>query len=112
MHSTSGLPVKIGAKASSTTMPIRRSGRACFRSASAGVVSTQSPRERKRMTATRAPGARRSKTVLILIIVRLFFDFSFVDQHHGDVVTNGVHALALNALQTTLIRLQFHSCFT
>jgi hypothetical protein len=57
------------------------------------------------MTATRAPGARRSKTVLILIAVRLFFDFRFVDQHDWDVVANGVHALALYALQTTLIRL-------
>src|SRR5579871_4240091 len=99
----------MGTKASSTTTPIFKSGRVCFRSEIAGVVRTQSPRERNRMTATRAPGARRSKTVLIWIAVRLFFDFGFVDQHHWDVVANGVNALALDALQAALIGLQLHS---
>ena len=62
------------------------------------------------MIATRAPWARRSKTVLILIIVRLFFDFSFVDQHHGDVVTNGVNPLALDTLQAVFIPFELYGC--
>ena len=47
---------------SSTTTPILRSGRCALSSASAGVVSTQSPRERRRITAIREPdGSRSSK---------------------------------------------------
>src|SRR5260370_893549 len=71
----------------------------------AGVVRTQSPSDRKRITAIRAPGGRRCKTVLIFTR-SLLFDLSFVDQHHWNVVANRVDAVALNALKTGLIRLQ------
>ena len=46
------------AKRSSTTTPTRRSGRARCRMSSAGVVSTQSPSDRSRTTATRLAGGR------------------------------------------------------
>ncbi len=33
----------------------------------------------------------------------LFFDFRLVDQHHGDIVANGVDTMALHTFQTTLV---------
>jgi hypothetical protein len=36
----------------------------------------------------------------------LFFDLRLVDQHHGDIVANGVDAMALDTFQTTLVGLE------
>src|ERR1700739_782761 len=73
----------------------------------AGVVNTQSPNDRSRMSATRAPDGSRSRR----LSTRLFFDASFVDQHHGNVVANRVHSLALNALEAVLVLLQLDRRF-
>ncbi len=45
-----------------------RSGRYCLSSASAGVVSTQSPRDRRRITAIREPDGSRSSRFATLIL--------------------------------------------
>jgi hypothetical protein len=66
--------VKIGANRSSTTIASFRSGRACFKSAMAGVVRTQSPNERRRMIATRAPGGGQTAVLSALLL-----DFGFID---------------------------------
>ena len=47
----------------STTIARRRSGRQRFRMSSAGVVRTQSPRDRSRRMATRLPRGKHSKTL-------------------------------------------------
>jgi hypothetical protein len=38
----------------------------------------------------------------------LFFDLRLVDQHHGDIVANGVDTMALDTFQTTLIGLEVY----
>src|SRR5215469_7333308 len=38
------------------------------------------------------------------------FDPRFVHKHHGDVVTNRIHAAALGALEPLLVRSQFNWC--
>src|SRR5579862_5584992 len=43
---------------------------------------------------------------------KLFFDAGFIDQHHGDVVTNGVYSLALDALEGVLVLVEFDRGFT
>jgi hypothetical protein len=59
--------------------------------------------ERSRTTATRLWGASEAKTDTTR---SLFFDFGLVHQHDGNVVANGVHAVAFDAFQTALVRLQ------
>lgn len=41
----------------------------------------------------------------------LFFDLGLVDQHHGDVVADRIHAMALDALQAALIGLHLNRGF-
>ena len=91
--STASFSSKTAAKRSSTTTATRRSGRACFKISTAGVVRTQSPSERNRITATRAPLDRRSSTVCIRRTgyvdsprVPLFFDFRVANQHDGNII--------------------------
>src|SRR5579864_249145 len=104
--SISGLPSKIAAKRGSTTTMIRRSGRWARRRARAGVVNTQSPRDRRRITAIRAPdGSRSNKVIMFRAITRLFFDASLIDEHHGNVVAYRIHAFALDALQAVVSKL-------
>src|SRR5690242_10573851 len=100
ISSTNSTSSKTGRNFGSTATATRKSGRARFRMSSAGVVRTQSPSDRSRMTATPAPRGRHSRT---LPTGRLFFDLGLVDQHHGDVVANGVDAMALDALQAALV---------
>ena len=44
-------------------------------------------------------------------VSKLFFNARFVDEHHGDIVANGVDPLALDALQSVFIVLQFNGRF-
>src|SRR5258706_6887672 len=94
----------------STTTRTQRSGRCALSRASAGVVSTQSPSDRNRITAIRERGGRRSSKVSILARC-LFFDMGFVDQHHGDVVANRVHPLTLDTLQAVFVLFQLECRF-
>src|SRR5271168_4099843 len=105
VSSTSGLFAKISAKRGSTITLIFRSGRYCLRRERAGVVRTQSPRDRRRITAIREPDGKRSSKFT------LFFNTGFVDQHHGDVVANGVDPLAFHAFQAVFILFQLHRRF-
>jgi hypothetical protein len=40
----------------------------------------------------------------------LFFDFRLVHQHDGDVIADGVHAMAFDALQAAVIGLELDGC--
>src|SRR3984957_20492678 len=97
VSSTSGLPAKISAKRGSTITLIFKSGRWFLSSERAGGVRTQSPRDRRRITAIREPGGKRSTRFT------LFFNTGFVDQHHGDVVANRVDPLTLHAFQAVFV---------
>src|SRR5437870_2178495 len=101
--STASFPSNTGAKRSSTTTATRKSGRACLRISSAGVVRTQSPSERRRMTATRARFGRRSNTGATVRFPPLLFDLRLVDQHDWNVVPDRVDPMALDALQPLLV---------
>src|SRR5215813_5666335 len=68
---------------------------------SAGVVSTQSPRDRSRRIATRLPRGRHSR-----ILGTLLFDFRLVHEHHWDIVPDRVYTVALNTLQAAAVRFQ------
>ena len=69
----------------------------------AGVVNTQSPRERRRISSTFAPlGNWESK--------RLVLHARFVDEHNGNVVTDGVDAFALHALEAAAIGFKVERC--
>src|SRR5580692_749047 len=103
MRSTSGLPSNTAANRGSTITVNRKSGRNCFSSVRAGVVSTQSPSDRSRITAIRAPEGRRSSKFSTF----LFFDTGFVDQHYGNIVANRIYTLAFDALEAVFILLQF-----
>ncbi len=103
ISSRSGLPSKTRRNRSSTTTAMRRSGRARLRISSAGVVSTQSPSDRSRRTATRLARGKHSRT---LCTARLFFDLRLVHQHHRNIVADRIDAMALHALQAALVRLQ------
>src|SRR5271155_4929153 len=105
VSSTSGLPSKISAKRGSTMTLILRSGRWRLRRDRAGVVRTQSPRDRKRITAIREPDGKRSSKFT------LFFDAGFVDQHHRDVVANRVDPLTFHAFQAVFVLFQLHRRF-
>src|SRR5262249_15598601 len=108
ISSTSGLFSKIAEKRSSTTTPMRRSGRWALSSARAGVVRTQSPSYRKRITAIREPGATRCNRASIGTAWKLLFDSRLIHQHYGDVVTNGVHPFAGRALEAVFVLLELH----
>src|SRR5664279_668503 len=108
ISSTSELPSNTARNRSSTITARRRSGRERLRISSAGVVSTQSPRDRSRRIPTRLARGKHSKT---LCTGRLFFDFRLVHQHHGNVVANGVDAMALDALQAALVGFELHRGF-
>src|SRR5947208_13189012 len=90
----SNAPSKSSRKRSSSATAIRRSGRYSWRSWSAGVVRAQSPRERSRMMDTLLFRGRLSSTLATLL-----FDLGLVHQHHRDIVADGVHAVALDALE-------------
>ena len=87
------------------TTASRRSGRARLSRCSAGVVRTQSPSDRSRMTRTRPP-TRHSIQRGCHPLMTLLLDFGFVDQHHRDVVFNRVNAMALNAFKAAAVGLQ------
>src|ERR1035437_9913758 len=105
VSSTSGLPEKISAKRGATRRLILRSGRWCLRRERAGVVRTVSPRDRRRITAIREPDGKRSSKFT------LFFNTGFIDQHHGDVVANGVDPLAFHAFQAVFVLFELHRRF-
>ena len=43
--------------------------------------------------------------------LQLIFNFGFADQHHGNVVANGIDAAALAAFQPLAAFGQIHLCF-
>src|ERR1041385_761570 len=71
----------------------------------AGVVKTTSPISRRRTNRIfiadwRLPIADWDSARIAIFNPQLFLDSRFVDQHHGDVVLDRVHAVASLALQT------------
>ena len=40
----------------------------------------------------------------------LVFNLGFADEHHGDVIADGIHAVALAALQPVSVMDYFHGC--
>ena len=107
VSATAGFPSRMGAQNRSTSTFRRKSGRQACTAESAGVSRTTSPKERSRMIKTSAPtgksfrrdGASRR------------FNASFVHEHHGDVVTHGINAVARTAFQTLLVGRHFDRSF-
>jgi hypothetical protein len=59
---TAGLPSSSGTQNGASNTRMRKSGRHACSAASAGVVSTTSPMERRRITNTSAPGGRLGRS--------------------------------------------------
>src|SRR5262245_5150588 len=86
-----GLCRTTGSAAGSTRYVIEASGKRCLIAATAGVVNTTSPMSRRRMSTNFTwPSA---------LLLRSGLDRGLVDQHHRDVVLDGIDASALGALE-------------
>src|ERR1700685_2047284 len=71
----------------------------------------QSPSDRNRITATRLSGASRSMVpVCVATSFRpaLIVDSRFVNQHDRNTIVNRVEAVARNAPQPAVVRLELH----
>jgi hypothetical protein len=99
--SKSGFDANTGAKASSATIAIRRSGRGKHAIAKRTQADDGDPRA----------GGKALQHIFHFRKVRLLLDLRFIDQHHGNLVANRINALTLDTFQATLIRLQFHRRF-
>src|SRR5271156_6782122 len=120
-----GFPSSTGAKRGSTSTEMRKSGRQECSAAMAGVSSTKSPSERRRMIRISAPCGKAGSRVARSFEFGEAFNFyevakgaasfgfnaGFVNQHHRNVFANRIDAVARRALQATLIAGQLHRSF-
>src|SRR5436309_1205636 len=131
-RSISSEPSSTGATQSSRRMSIFACGTNLLRANNEGVDRTVSPIDRSLTTSTLRTVAQShcagasgcgfpsSCTPDVrcatrgddsMICRRLFIlDRCFINQHHGNVVTNRIHALTLNAFQSAAVRLQLNLC--
>src|SRR5580658_1703241 len=117
-----GFPSRTGAKRGSTSTLMRKSGREACSAAMAGVSSTRSPSERRRMIRISAPCGKDGSRVegsfelggafnfydAAKCAASFGFNAGFINQHHRDVFANRIDAMARRALQAALVAGQLH----
>src|SRR5580658_1049717 len=120
-----GFPSSTGAKRGSTSTLIRKSGRQECSAAMAGVSSTTSPSERRRMIRISAPCGNAGSRVegsfefggafnfyeAAKCAASFGFNAGFINQHHRNIFANRIDAMARRALQATLVAGQLHRRF-
>ena len=101
----SGFPSKQPAKRDSTSTEMRNRGKSSFSARMGLVRSKQSPIERNLINRMRACVGRLRRRSLV-------FNLGFVDKHDGDVITYGIYAVALAALEAFPVMDHFYGCLT
>ena len=109
--SMSGFPSNTARKRSSTTTATLQIGPMRFqqrqRRRGQHAVAQRPQTDHRDPRARRQPLQQRM-AFPTLPDLELLFDARLVHQHHGNIVANGIHALALDALQAVLVLLQLH----